>query len=98
MAMAVDERLATELRRLVVGAVDEKFTEQECEGFELLRGGVAGKEVGHLVAEDGDAAGLEADDGSSGGDLGLQRGEHLFQQRARGAQHAEVVKWAAAAE
>jgi hypothetical protein len=44
---------------------------------------VVGEEVAEFVAEDGDAARFEADDGNAGGDLGFELIEDFFQQGFR---------------
>lgn len=82
----------------VWGVSFEKFAEQKSLTGERLGSRVVGKEVEEFVAEDGDAAGFEADDGRTGGDL---RGEFVenFQEKRLGAvEHAVVVERAAAAE
>ena len=56
------------------------------------------EEVEEFVAEDGDAAGLESDDGDSGFDLGLELVEDFEEQPFGAVEHAEVVEGAAAAE
>ncbi len=57
-----------------------------------------GKEIDKFVAEDGDAAGFEADDGNSGFDFGGEFIEDLQQKRLGAVEHAMVVERAAAAE
>ena len=59
---------------------------------------VVGEEIEQFVAEDGDAAGLESDDGDSGFDLGGKFVEDVEQQGLGTVEHAEVVEGAAAAE
>jgi hypothetical protein len=57
-----------------------------------------GEEVEEFVAEDGHAGWLEADDGDSGFDLGLEVVEN-FEEKSFGAvEHSEVVQRASAAE
>ena len=57
-----------------------------------------GKQVDEFVTEDGDAAGLEADDGDSGFDFGREFVEDLKQERLGAVEHAVVVERASAAE
>jgi len=45
-----------------------------------LRTGVAGEEIQEFVAEDGNAAGFESDDGDSGVDFGGEFVEDLQEQ------------------
>ena len=59
---------------------------------------VVGEEIEEFVAEDGDAAGFESDDGDAGFDFGLELIEDFEQQGLGAVEHAEVVEGAAAAE
>jgi len=99
MAVAMEKSFAGELReRGVAGVVLEKLAEQEGLLAQGLGALVVGEEVEEFVAEDGDAAGLEADDGDSGFNFGFELVED-FEQKALGAiEHAEVVEGTAAAE
>jgi hypothetical protein len=100
MAVAVEEGFAFELREHRVGAelLFEKFAEQEGLFAQGVGAVVVGEEVEEFVAEDGDAAGLESDDGDSGFDFGFELIED-FEEKALGAvEHPEVVEGAAAAE
>jgi hypothetical protein len=63
-----------------------------------LGAAVVGEEVEEFVAEDGDAAGLESDDGDSGFDFGSEFVEDVEEQRLGAVEHAEVVERASAAE
>ena len=63
-----------------------------------LRASVIWKKVQQFVAEDGDAAGLESDDGDSRFDFGRERVENFKKQCLRAIEHAEVVERTAAAE
>ncbi len=76
----------------------EEFAEQERLLAQGLGALVVGKEVEEFVAEDGDAAGFEADDGDSGFDLGREFVEDIEQQGFGAVEHAEVVERASAAE
>jgi hypothetical protein len=103
MAVSVEESFAVHLgQRSVVGVWAEFSLEEFAEQESLLAQGlgavVVGEEVEEFVAEDGDAAGLESDDGDAGFDFGFELIED-FEQEALGAvEHAEVVERAAAAE
>jgi hypothetical protein len=59
---------------------------------------VVREEVEEFVAEDGDAAGFESDDGDAGFDLGLELVEDVQEQAFGAVEHAEVVERASAAE
>ena len=59
---------------------------------------VVWEEVDQFVAEDGDAAGLESDDGDAGFDLGREFVEDIEEQGFGAVEHAEIVEWTAAAE
>ena len=99
MAVSVQQRLALEVRqRRIPGVEFEKFAEQEGLLAQGLGALVVREEVEQFVAEDGDAAGLESDDGDARFDLGLEFVEDIEQQGFRAVEHAEVVEWAAAAE
>ena len=88
-----------ELReRRGAGVALEKFAEQESLFAQGQGALVVGKEIDEFVAEDGDAAGFESDDGDSGFDLGLELVEDFEQQRFGAVEHAEVVERASAAE
>ena len=65
---------------------------------EALGALVVREEVDEFVAEDGDAAGFETDDGDSGFDLGVEFVEDVEQQGFGAVEHAEVVEGASAAE
>src|SRR5579864_8878856 len=96
MAMAVNYGFPPELRRAVVRFANQEFAQEE--GLLLQALGVSlhhrvvAEQVGHLVAEDGDAAGLQADQWNSGGDLWTQRFQNLLQPGPGLVQHAEVVQ------
>lgn len=99
MAVSVEKRFPIQLRRREILRVDfEKFTEQKNLAGQGLRTFVVGKQIEELVAEDGDATGLEADDGNAGFDFGGERVENLQQERLGAVEHAVVVEGAAAAE
>ena len=76
----------------------EEFAEQERLFAQGLGALVVREEVEEFVAEDGDAAGLEPDDGDSGFDLGLELVEDVEEQGFGAVEHAEVVERASAAE
>ena len=76
----------------------EEFAEQECLAGEGLGALVVGEKVDQFVAEDGDAAGLETDDGDSGFDLGGEFVQDLEEQAFGAVEHADVVERASAAE
>ena len=76
----------------------EKFAEQECLAAQGLGALVVREEVDEFVAEDGDAAGFESDDGDAGFDFGFELVENFEQQRFGAVEHAEVVERASAAE
>ena len=76
----------------------EEFAEQERLPRQGLGALVVGEEIEEFVAEDGDAAGFEADDGDSGFDLGREFVEDVEQQSFGAVEHAEVVERASAAE
>src|SRR6476661_1362592 len=98
MAMRVDNGFALELRRTVVGPVDQKFAQQKGLAFELLRFRIVAQQVGHLVAEDRDTAWLQTDDGRTRCNIRLQGRERLFQCGFGPVKHAEVIEWAPATE
>jgi hypothetical protein len=100
MAVSVEQGFARELRKLRVGRefLFEELAEQERLFAQDLGALVVREEVEEFVAEDGDAAGLEADDGDSGFDLGGERVENVEEQGLGAIKHAEVVERASAAE
>ncbi len=99
MAVAVDDDLLADLRRLVVGGVaDEEFAEEEGLAAEFGGAGVVGEEVGELVAEDGGAAWFEHHDGSARVELRGEGVEDFEEILFGGVEEAEVVEGAAAAE
>ena len=100
MAVSVDEGFARELRERRVGSefLFEKFAEQERLLAQGLGALVVGEQVEEFVAEDGDATGLESDDGDSGFDLGGECVENVEEQGFGAVEHAEVVERASAAE
>lgn len=59
---------------------------------------VVGEKIEEFVAENGDAAGFEADDGSAGRDFGGEFVEDLEKKGFGAVEHAVVVEGAAAAE
>ncbi len=84
MAVSVEQGFAAELReRGVAGVVVEEFAEQECLFAQGLGALVVREEVEEFVAEDGDAAGFESDDGDAGFDLGLELVEDVEEQGSR---------------
>jgi len=99
MAVSVEESFAVELReRGVVRVLLQELAEEKRLPRQGLGALVVREEVEEFVAEDGDAAGLEADDGDSGFNFGFELVED-FEQKALGAiEHAEVVEGTAAAE
>ena len=99
MAMAVEQGFAVELRkRSAPGILFEELAEQKCLFAQGLSALVMREEVEEFVAEDGDAAGFESDDGDSGFDLGLELIEDIEEQGFGTVKHAEVVERASAAE
>ena len=76
----------------------KEFAEQEGLAGQGLRAFVVGEEVEEFVAEDGDAAGFEADDGDTGFDFGGEFVEDLEQEGLSAVEHAVVVEGASAAE
>ena len=73
MAVAVDEGLDRELRKLKVGGfLFQKLAQQEGLPGQLVRPVIVGEEVDQFVAKDGGATGLQNDDGNPGFDF---RGE-----------------------
>ena len=91
MAMRMDDGFALELRRSIVGVIDEEFTEQIRLVLELLRFRILAQQVGHLIAKDGDAAGFDSDDGRTGFDVTAQSSECLFQRGLGLVEHAKVI-------
>ncbi len=79
MAMRMDDCFALELRRTIVSLVDQKLAKQICLALELLRFNIVAKQVGHLVAEDGDAAWFDSDDWRARFDVAAQGCQRLFQ-------------------
>jgi hypothetical protein len=51
MAMSVHQRPSFKLRRPIVSLIDQKFAQEECMRFELLRCRIVSKQVGHLIAK-----------------------------------------------
>ena len=100
MAVSVEQGLARELREPRVGrkGLLEEFAEQESLFAQGLGTLVVWEEVEEFVAEDSDAAGLEADDGDAGFDLGRECVEDVEEQGLSAVEHAEVVERASAAE
>ena len=99
VTVAVKDGFAIKPRQWnMLGAGFEKFAEQEGLARQGLGEFVVGKEIDEFVAEDGDAAGFEADDGYSGFDFRREFVEDLEQERLGAVEHAEVVERAAAAE
>jgi hypothetical protein len=99
MAVAVKQRFSLEAREFgVFRILVEKFAEQERLLAESSGALVVREEVDEFVAEDGDAARFEADDGNSGFDFGLQFVEDVEEQSFGTVEHAEVVERASAAE
>ena len=98
--MAMKQGSTRELRQGGSGdeLLFEELAEQERLAAERLGSGVTGEEVGEFVPEDGDAGGLESDDGDSGFDLGFEMVENLEELRLGAIEHAEVVERASAAE
>src|SRR5579872_6445037 len=100
VAVAVEQGLARKLRERGTSTqfLFEEFAEQESLLAQGLSACIVRKEVDQFVAEDGDAAGFESDDGDAGFDFGLELVED-FEQKAFGAvEHAEVVEGASATE
>ena len=99
MAVSVEQGFARELRKLSwVRVFVQELAEQERLLAQGLGALVVREEVEEFVAEDGDAAGLEADDGDSGFDLGGERVEDVEQQGLGAIEHAEVVERTPATE
>jgi hypothetical protein len=99
MAVSVEQGFAGELRERGVGRVAfEELAEQECLFAQGLGALVVREEVEEFVAEDGNAAGLESDDGDAGLDLGLELVEDVQEQAFGAVEHAEVIEGASAAE
>src|SRR5437773_10975180 len=65
---------------------------------ETLRVLVVGPQLQQLVAEDGDAARLDADERDAGADLLPQRGDRAFEVTAREPEEAVVVQRPPAAD
>jgi hypothetical protein len=100
MAVSMKESLTGELRKLGVGAelLLEEFAEQKRLLAQGSRAPVVREKVDEFVAEDGNAAWLQADYGNSGLNLWFELVED-FQKEALGTvKHAEIVKRASAAE
>ena len=76
----------------------KEFAEQERLPCQLLCAFIVRKQVEEFVAKDGDAAGLESDDGDAGIDFGGEFVENLQKKFFCAIEHAEVVEWASAAE
>ncbi len=99
MAVSVKQRFAVELgERSAGGAAFEKLAEKESLFAQGLGASVVREKIRQLVAEDGDAAGFESDDGNPGFDLRLELIENLEQKGFGAIEHAEVVEGASAAE
>ena len=99
VAVPVDERFSAKLRHdEVLRLLFQEFAEQVSLFGQSVGAIIVRKQVAELVAEDGYAAGLKADDWDSGGDFGTQDVERFEQQPLGPVQHAKVVQRAAAAE
>jgi hypothetical protein len=100
MAVPVEQGLARELGQCRAGSefLLEKFAEQESLLAQGLGALVVRKEVNEFVAEDGDAAGFESNDGDAGFDLGFELVEDFEQQALGAIEHAKVVEGASATE
>src|SRR5918992_763681 len=97
VAVAMDHRRATELRRLIPLALQELSEKERLRG-EPNRGGIIGKQVHELVPEDGDAARLESDHGNTGGYGLAKRVEDAAKLPLCAAEHAVVVERPPAAQ
>src|SRR5215469_6583902 len=93
MAMSMDQRLATELGWTEVSFLDQEFAKKKNLTPKLRGLFVGSEQVGHLVAEYGDAAWLKPDDRRSRFDLRRQRIDRLLELQARTVEHAEIVEW-----
>jgi hypothetical protein len=100
VAVSVEQGVAGELRKLCVGSeiLLEELAQEECLLAESLGAFVVGEQINEFVAEDGDAAWFEADNGDSGRDLGLELVEDFEKQTFGAVEHAEIVEGASAAE
>src|SRR5438132_403335 len=96
--MRMDDGLALELGRAVIGLVDQKFAKQIRLAFELLRCKIVAQQIGHLVTKHGDAARLNSNDRRSGFDVSAQSGQCLFQRGFGLIEHAEVIERTPTAE
>ena len=66
MAMALHQRLALELRKMMTsGFLFQKFAQQHCLLLELLRQRIIGKKIGQFIAEDRSTAWLQYHDRDS---------------------------------
>src|SRR5256885_1842274 len=98
MAMSMDDGLALELGRAIVGFIDQKLAEQKSLLLEFLRFRIVAQQIGHLVAKDGDTARFDSDDGRASFNVGAQSGQRLLQRGFGLVEHAEVVEWTPAAK
>ena len=99
MAVAVEQDVAGELRRLITGdTLFEEFAKEEGLTAQLAGAGMVGEEILEFVAEDRGAAGFEDDDGVSSVDLRPESLEDSLYILLRLVEHSEVVEGASAAE
>src|SRR4051794_5599805 len=82
------------MRRLLL----KKLAQNECVVPESLGILIHGKEVAQLITEDSHAAWLQPHEWRASLDFRAQLVEDLAEQALGSLEHAEVVKWAAAAE
>src|SRR5204862_4179163 len=98
VTMTVEEGAARELRRRVAVFAREELGEMERLLAEALRVLVVGQHLQQLVAEDGDAARLDADERDACADLLPEGGDRAFEVTACEPEEAVVVQRPSAAD
>src|SRR5688572_6567017 len=99
MTVAVQQDAAVENWRPEIRRVPlEEFAQQERLPAQLVGARIARKQIAKLVAKNRRAARLEHHNWDAGVDLWTEMIHHSLQVSLRAVEHAEVVKWTAAAE
>src|SRR5207244_3669666 len=94
MTVTLHQRFAFQLRQREVGFPFDEFAQRECALLQLLRARIVRKKSRELIAKNGDAARLEADDR----DIVIELLENLEQQFLCGTEKSPVVERTSAAE
>src|SRR5438132_10422931 len=99
MTVAMDDRLAPKRhRRQAIRMVRQKLAERSDQRAQSLCPRIVGEQILQLVAEDRDAARLEADDRNAFIDFAIQGADDVAQPPLRRVEHAVVVERPSAAQ